>query len=180
MAGLLVAQVSHLKIGQPQVTVACCSTAHEGQVSGVLRLRGRGCWTALDAVVGHLFVGHVTRFFAGHVTAAAVRLIEVVLADKGWGPMAGKASASEICDPLFGRRRDVRIVTGNTGETVPALSLALAFQECFPLAGRSSIGAQFSSVDEVSYIVGKILTRHEGSERAPGGVNRGLAFQVAL
>ena len=74
----------------------------------------------------------------------------------------------------------MRIVAGGTGKTVSALSLALALQERFPLAGRSSIGAQFSRVNEVSYIVGKILARHESSQRAPGWVDRSLAFQMAL
>jgi hypothetical protein len=114
------------------------------------------------------------------VTLATVWLIGVVPGDKGWCSMASEASASEITDTLFGRRRIVRIVAGGTGETVSALSLALALQQRFPLAGRSSIGAQFSGVDEVSYIIGKILARDESSQGASRGIDRSLAFQVTL
>jgi hypothetical protein len=135
---------------------------------------------ALDTVVGHLFVGHVSGFFPWHVTTATVRLIGVVFADEGCGSVAGKASASEIVDPLFGGRRVMRIVTGGTGKTVCAFSLALALQQRFPLAGCSAVGAQLSGVNEVSYVIGKILTRHERGERTTRGVDRGLAFQVTL
>jgi hypothetical protein len=53
-------------------------------------------------MIGHLFVSHVSGFFAGHVTAATVLLIGMVPGDEGWFPMAGEASASEISDALFG------------------------------------------------------------------------------
>ena len=94
--------------------------------------------------------------------------------------MACKAAAPEVGDPLFRGGGRVRIVTGGTGKTVAALSLALALQECFPLAGRPSLRTQFSRVDKVSYEIGKILAGHECSERAAGGVDRSLAFQVTL
>src|SRR3984893_6006229 len=94
--------------------------------------------------------------------------------------MAGEASASEISDPLFGGRRIVRVVAGDAGETVSALSLALALQQRFPLAGRSAVGAQLSGVNEVSYVIGKIFARHECSEGASRGVDHGLAFKVTL
>jgi hypothetical protein len=74
----------------------------------------------------------------------------------------------------------MRIVTGGTGKTVSAFSLALALQQRFPLAGRSAVGAQLSGVNEVSYVIRKILTRHERGERTTRGVDRGLAFQVTL
>ena len=131
-------------------------------------------------MVGHLFMGHVSAFFARHVTAATVWLIGVVPGDEGWCSMAGEASASEIRDTLFGRRRIVRVVAGGTGKTISALSLALALQQRFPLAGRSAVGAQLSGVNEVSYVTGKILAGHESSERAPRGVDHGLAFKVTL
>jgi hypothetical protein len=103
MPCFLIAEVCHLKISQPEVTVACCSATHQGQVCCVLRLRGRRRWTALDAMIGHLFVGHVSCCLPGHVTAATGWLIGVVFGDEGWCSMAGEASASEISDPLFGR-----------------------------------------------------------------------------
>ena len=106
-----------------------------------LHLCGRRDRTALDAVVSHLFVGHVFCFFTGHVTAATVGLIRMVFGDEGRRSMAGEASASEISNPLFGRRRMVRIVTGGAGKTISALSLALTLQQRFPLAGRSAVRA---------------------------------------
>src|SRR5580704_15919634 len=94
--------------------------------------------------------------------------------------MAGEASASEISDPLFGGRRIVRVVAGDAGETVSALSLALALQQRFPLAGRSAVGAQLSGVNEVSYVVGKIFSRDESSQGTSRWVHRSFAFEMTL
>ncbi len=170
MPCFLIAQVGHLKVGQPEVAVACCFSTHQGQVRRALLLYGRGRRTALDAVVGDLLMGHVSGFFARHVTAAAVRLIGVVLGNKGWGTMAGKAAASEVGDPLLGGGRGVRIVTGGTGKPVPALSLALALQERFPLAGRPSLRAQFSRVDKVSHIIGRFRPGTKAARERPGAL----------
>jgi hypothetical protein len=104
MPCFLIAEFGHLEISQPEVTIACCSTAHQRQVRCALSLLGSGRRTALDAMVGHLFVGYVPGFFAGHVAAATVRLIGMVLGDEGWRSMAGETSASEISNPLFGGR----------------------------------------------------------------------------
>jgi hypothetical protein len=128
MPCFLIAEVGHLKISQPEVTIACCSAAYQGQVCRALSLRWRGCWTALDAMVGHLFVGYVSGFFAGHVAAATVRLIGMVLGYERRRTMAGKTSTSEISDSLFSSRRIVRVVAGDAGKTVSALSFALTLQ----------------------------------------------------
>ena len=99
-------------------------------------------------MVGHLFMGHVSCLFPGHVAPAAVGLIGVVLADEGRLSMAGEATASEVGYPLFGRRRIVRVMTSGAGKPVSALSLALALQQRFPLAGRSAVGAQLAGSEQ--------------------------------
>ena len=86
MPCFLIAKVGHLEISQPEVAVACVFRHPPGSGLRALRLRGRRRRTALDAMVGHLFVGHVSGFFAGHVTSATVWLIGVVLGDKDWAP----------------------------------------------------------------------------------------------
>jgi hypothetical protein len=78
--------------------------------------------------------------------------------------MAGKASASEITDPLFGRRRIMRVMTGGAGKPVSALSLALTLQQRFPLACRSAVRAQLSGVNKVSYIFREVLARDESGQ----------------
>jgi hypothetical protein len=94
--------------------------------------------------------------------------------------MADEASASEISDPLFGRRGMVRVVAGSAGKTISALSLALTLQQRFPLAGRSGVRAQLSGVNEVSYIIGKIFAGREVSKGASCNIDHGLAFKVTL
>ena len=128
MPCFLIAEVGHLEIGQTEVTVACGPAAYQGQVCRVLILRGRRRWTALDAMVGHLFVGNISGFFAGHVAAATVRLIRMVRGDESRRTMAGETTASKISDPLSGSRRIVRVVASGAGETISTLSLALTLQ----------------------------------------------------
>jgi hypothetical protein len=89
-----------LKVSEPQITVTGWTAAYQSQIRrGLAHLRG---WAALDAMIGDLLMSHVAGFFPGHVAAAAVRLIRVVLADESRLSVAGKTSASKIGDPLFG------------------------------------------------------------------------------
>ncbi len=180
MPCFLIAEVGHLEISQAEVPVAWCSAAHESQVCCVLGLRGRWRWTALDTMVGHLFVSHVCGFFAGHVTADTVRLVGMVFGDEGRFSVTGEASVSKINASLFDRRRTVRVVAGGAGKTISALSLALTLQKRFPLAGRSAVRAQLSGVNEVSDIIGKILAGEESSEGASRGIHDSFAFKVTL
>jgi hypothetical protein len=76
--------------------------------------------------------------------------------------MATEASAAEVAYPLFSRRGAVRVVTSDAGKPVPALPLAFALQECFPLAGSSTVRTQLPGVNKVSYIIGEILAREKG------------------
>src|SRR5271163_575272 len=97
-----------LKVSEPQITVTGWTAAYQSQFRGAFGyLFG---WTALDAMIGDLFVCHVAGFFPGHVAAAAVGLIRVVLADESRLSVAGQTSASKVGDPLFRWRRRVRIV----------------------------------------------------------------------
>ena len=131
-------------------------------------------------MIGDLFVCHVAGLFPGHVAAAAVRLIRVVLADESRLSVAGKTSASKVCDSLFGWRRSVRVVTSDTGKPVSAFFLALALQQSFPLTGCSALGTQLARVNKVSYVIGEILARQEHRQGTSGRTNRSLALEVTL
>src|ERR1700744_3539835 len=98
-SGLRVAMLGELKISEPQVTVTCRTTTYQSQICGAFGdLFGR---TALDAMIGDLLVCHVAGLFPGHMAAAAVWLIRVVLADESGLSMAGKTSPSKPGDSLF-------------------------------------------------------------------------------
>ena len=99
-SGLRVSMFGELKISEPQITVTGRTTAHQSQICRAFGYLFGG--TALDAMIGDLLVCHVAGLFPGHMAAAAVWLIRMVLADESGLSVAGKTSASKVRDPLFG------------------------------------------------------------------------------
>ena len=98
-SGLRVAVFGKLKISEPQITVTGRTATHQSQICCAFGdLFGR---PALDAMIGDLLVCHVAGLFPGHMAAAAVWLIRMVLADESGLSMAGKTSPSKPGDSLF-------------------------------------------------------------------------------
>src|ERR1700722_14300453 len=105
---------------------------------------------ALNAMIRHLLMGHVSGLFPRHVAAATVEHLRVMLADEGRLSVTGEAPASEVAYPLLGGGRTVRIMTRRAGKPVSTLSLTLALQQSFPLAGCSAVRTQLAGVNKVS------------------------------
>src|ERR1700722_14689513 len=101
-------------------------------------------------MICHLLVGHISGLFPRHVAAATVGYLRVMLANKGRLSVAGEAPASEVPPPPLGRGRTVRVMTRGAGKPVSTLSLTLALQQRFPLAGCSAVRTQLAGVNKVS------------------------------
>jgi hypothetical protein len=83
MPGLHISPFGKLKVGESQLTITRGSATHHREVTRMCNaLVQRQQWTPLNAMVRHLFVGHVSCLLTRHVALATVRLIGVVLADE--------------------------------------------------------------------------------------------------
>ena len=88
--------------------------------------------------------------------------------------------ARKYCTRSAGDGFVVRIVAGGAGELVARGAFAGAVQESFVLADGAVAAGVLAGFDEVDGDVGEVVAGNELRERAPGTIDDGFAFEVAL
>jgi hypothetical protein len=112
-----------------------------------------------------------------HVTAGAVGIFLVMRYGELGLAVAGETLCPEEGRALFGRRREVRIVTTGAGHPVPAHALARALSELLNLA-YSACRQVSAGIDIEGEIVGNRIARMVVERGMPCPFYRNISFEM--